>query len=158
MKGKIMKDYNFDDTCEQSVDVNDYIEYYLKRQDKIFIASGKIIKKLTRNLYIVNDLQTGDNYKINKSDIIEKIIMKENTIENKIEKIYQHNLMLNLFAIYLIILYSTYYIYYYIHSNEPMKMNIVLFQKFIFDNIVNYVYILFSQIYNRMGMLFVGSS
>ena len=55
MKGKIMQDYNFDDTCEQSVDVNDYIEYYLKRQDKIFIASGKIIKKLTRNLYIVND-------------------------------------------------------------------------------------------------------
>jgi len=62
----------------KEVESNDYIKYYLLKDNKITQYYGKIVKKLTRNLYIVNDLETKENYRINKNNILNKMERIEN--------------------------------------------------------------------------------
>lgn len=82
MKKREMNDYNFINSEEME---NYYVEYYLLKDNVIKYSYGQIIKKLTRNLYIVNDLETKENYKINKADIINRIEFIENKFDTKNE-------------------------------------------------------------------------
>ena len=83
IKGNIVNNFIKDKELES----NDYIKYYLLKDDKIIQYYGKIVKKLTRNLYIVNDLETKENCRINKNNILNKIERIENKadINNKMK-------------------------------------------------------------------------
>jgi len=54
-------------------DNNIYVEYLKLKDNKKVSSYGKIVKKLTRNLYIINDVKTKENYRINKTDILNKM-------------------------------------------------------------------------------------
>jgi len=54
-------------------DNNIYVEYLKLKDNKKVSSYGKIVKKLTRNLYIINDVKTKENNRINKTDILNKM-------------------------------------------------------------------------------------
>ena len=62
----------------EKMDSNSYVEYVKLKDNKMVHSHGRIVKKLTRNLYIINDINTKKNYTINKTDIINKIGWIEN--------------------------------------------------------------------------------
>ena len=89
---------------------NDFIKYNQKNDKETIISRGKIIKKLTRNLFIVNDLDTNEDYRINKSNIIGK--MRRNNINWLIELICIH-LLIILIASY-VYLYKLFLLFYFL--------------------------------------------
>lgn len=101
MKKRTVNDYNFINSDEIE---NYYVEYYLLKDNLIKQSYGQIIKKLTRNLYIVNDLTTKENYKINKTDIINRIEFIENKSNtmNKMELVKYKETKKGIFNYYLI--------------------------------------------------------
>jgi hypothetical protein len=68
----------------EKMDSNSYVEYLKLKDNKTVHSYGRIVKKLTRNLYIINDVDTKENYTINKTDIINKIgwVEKKETKSN----------------------------------------------------------------------------
>jgi len=91
---------------------NDFVKYNQKNDEETIISRGKIIKKLTRNLFIVNNLDTNEDYRVNKSNIIEK--MRKNNINWLIELICIH-LLIILIASY-VYLYKVFMLLYFLIS------------------------------------------